>query len=71
MEYKQKYSRGKPVTKLTKEVLPDEQKDRKGTCIRFWPDKDGLLSFKELLHVTFNNSEMVFMLFFWFIYFPV
>ncbi|KAK4281931.1 hypothetical protein QN277_013374 [Acacia crassicarpa] len=40
LEYKQKYSRGKPVTPLTFDVLPVGQKDRQGTCIRFWPDKE-------------------------------
>ncbi|XP_010055921.2 DNA gyrase subunit B, chloroplastic/mitochondrial [Eucalyptus grandis] len=40
MEYQQKYSRGKPVTTLTCHVLPLESKDRQGTCIQFWPDKE-------------------------------
>ncbi|XP_054811838.1 DNA gyrase subunit B, chloroplastic/mitochondrial [Prosopis cineraria] len=40
LEYKQKYSRGKPVTPLMFDMLPVEQKDRQGTCIRFWPDKE-------------------------------
>ncbi|KAI4300888.1 hypothetical protein L6164_034215 [Bauhinia variegata] len=40
LEYKQMYSRGKPLTTLTCHVLPVEQKDRQGTCIRFWPDKE-------------------------------
>ncbi|XP_024038255.1 DNA gyrase subunit B, chloroplastic/mitochondrial isoform X3 [Citrus clementina] len=39
MEYHQKYSRGKPVTTLTCHVLPVDSKDRQGTRIRFWPDK--------------------------------
>ncbi|XP_022743375.1 DNA gyrase subunit B, chloroplastic/mitochondrial-like isoform X2 [Durio zibethinus] len=39
MEYRQKYSRGKPATTLTCHVLPTESKDRQGTSIRFWPDK--------------------------------
>ncbi|KAH9680223.1 DNA gyrase subunit B [Citrus sinensis] len=39
MEYHQKYSRGKPVTILTCHVLPVDSKDRQGTRIRFWPDK--------------------------------
>lgn len=43
MEYHQKYSRGKPVTTLTCHVLPVDSKDRQGTRIRFWPDKQGLL----------------------------
>ena len=45
LEYKQKYSRGKPVTNLTCHVLPVEQKDRQGTSIRFWPDKEGLYDY--------------------------
>ncbi|KAF3442147.1 hypothetical protein FNV43_RR16063 [Rhamnella rubrinervis] len=40
IEYRQKYSRGKPVTTLTSHALPVELKDRQGTCIRFWPDKE-------------------------------
>ena len=44
MEYQQKYSRGKPVTTLTSYVLPAESKDRQGTRIRFWPDKEGFSS---------------------------
>ncbi|KDP29252.1 hypothetical protein JCGZ_16641 [Jatropha curcas] len=40
MEYKQRYSRGNPVTILTCYPLPAESRDRQGTCIRFWPDKE-------------------------------
>ncbi|CAL5380337.1 unnamed protein product [Camellia sinensis] len=39
-EYQQKYSRGKPVTTLLCHELPDELKDRQGTHIKFWPDKE-------------------------------
>ncbi|XP_055800826.1 DNA gyrase subunit B, chloroplastic/mitochondrial [Solanum dulcamara] len=39
-EYRQKYSRGKPVTTLICQDLPVEMKDRQGTAIRFWPDKE-------------------------------
>lgn len=39
-EYKQKYSRGKPVTTLICQELPMEMKDRQGTSIQFWPDKE-------------------------------
>ncbi|KAK4481762.1 hypothetical protein RD792_012673, partial [Penstemon davidsonii] len=39
-EYKQKYSHGRPVTKLTSHELPADLKDRKGTRIHFWPDKE-------------------------------
>ncbi|GER52544.1 DNA gyrase subunit B [Striga asiatica] len=38
-EYKQKYSRGKPVTELVSNELPAETRDRQGTRIHFWPDK--------------------------------
>ncbi|MBA0552250.1 hypothetical protein Golob_023079, partial [Gossypium lobatum] len=38
MEYRQKYSRGKPVMALTCHGLSTESKDRQGTCIWFWPD---------------------------------
>ncbi|KAL9237915.1 hypothetical protein vseg_012408 [Gypsophila vaccaria] len=39
-EYKQKFARGKPVSKLSCNVLPPETENRQGTCIRFWPDKE-------------------------------
>ncbi|WMV59186.1 hypothetical protein MTR67_052571 [Solanum verrucosum] len=39
-EYKQKYSRGKPVTTLICQELPMEMRDRQGTSIQFWPDKE-------------------------------
>ncbi|KAJ0977977.1 hypothetical protein J5N97_013451 [Dioscorea zingiberensis] len=39
-EYQQSYSRGKPVTTLTCQLLPAELSARQGTCIRFWPDKE-------------------------------
>ncbi|OMO72902.1 DNA topoisomerase, type IIA, subunit B, partial [Corchorus capsularis] len=39
MEYRQKYSRGKPLTTLTSHVLSTESKDHQGTRIQFWPDK--------------------------------
>ncbi|PUZ57314.1 hypothetical protein GQ55_5G420500 [Panicum hallii var. hallii] len=39
-EYKQHYSRGKPMTTLTSITLPGETRSRQGTRIRFWPDKD-------------------------------
>ncbi|KAF8395721.1 hypothetical protein HHK36_019671 [Tetracentron sinense] len=40
MEYCQNYSRGKPVTTLTCHVLPVDLTDRRGTRIRFWPDRE-------------------------------
>ncbi|XP_051138643.1 DNA gyrase subunit B, chloroplastic/mitochondrial-like [Andrographis paniculata] len=39
-EYKQTYSRGKPVTNLVSRTLPAATKDRQGTRIHFWPDKE-------------------------------
>ncbi|KAL0453216.1 UNVERIFIED_CONTAM: DNA gyrase subunit B, chloroplastic/mitochondrial [Sesamum latifolium] len=39
-EYKQKYSHGRPVTKLVSRDLPTDMKDRQGTRIHFWPDKE-------------------------------
>ncbi|XP_010271775.1 PREDICTED: DNA gyrase subunit B, chloroplastic/mitochondrial-like [Nelumbo nucifera] len=40
MEYQQMYSRGKPVTTLTSQVLQGDLSDRRGTRIKFWPDKE-------------------------------
>lgn len=40
-EFYQRYSRGKPVTALTRRQLPDEVHARRGTHIKFWPDKEG------------------------------
>ncbi|KAH6779613.1 DNA GYRASE B2 [Perilla frutescens var. hirtella] len=40
MEYTQKYTRGKPATKLVSRVLPADMKDHQGTRIHFWPDKE-------------------------------
>lgn len=54
MEYRQNYSRGKPVTTLTSHALPVELKDQQGTCIKFWPDKEGLhLPFKLWFNVNY------------------
>ncbi|XP_057785429.1 LOW QUALITY PROTEIN: DNA gyrase subunit B, chloroplastic/mitochondrial-like [Salvia miltiorrhiza] len=39
-EYKQKYSRGKPMAKLVSRELPADMKDHQGTRIHFWPDKE-------------------------------
>jgi hypothetical protein len=41
LDYTQTYSRGKPVTTLNCVMLPFENKDRQGTRIKFWPDKEG------------------------------
>ncbi|KAK6149043.1 hypothetical protein DH2020_016568 [Rehmannia glutinosa] len=41
-EYKQKYSRGRPVTKLASRELPADMRDRQGTRIHFWPDKEAI-----------------------------
>ncbi|CAL5419680.1 unnamed protein product [Camellia sinensis] len=42
MEYQQKYSCGKPLSTLMCHERPDESKDRRGTHIKFWPDKTSL-----------------------------
>ncbi|XP_042050363.1 DNA gyrase subunit B, chloroplastic/mitochondrial-like isoform X2 [Salvia splendens] len=39
-EYKQKYCRGKPTAKLISRELPADMKDKQGTRIHFWPDKE-------------------------------
>ncbi|KAK8963545.1 hypothetical protein KSP40_PGU002585 [Platanthera guangdongensis] len=39
-EYFQNYSRGKPSTALTYQVLQADSSSRQGTRIRFWPDKE-------------------------------
>ncbi|WVZ71665.1 hypothetical protein U9M48_020228 [Paspalum notatum var. saurae] len=39
-EYRQSYSRGKPMTTLSSIMLTGETSSRQGTRIRFWPDKD-------------------------------
>lgn len=39
-EYKQKYSHGRPLTKLISRELPADSKDLQGTRIHFWPDKE-------------------------------
>lgn len=39
-EYRQSYSRGKPLTTLNSITLSGETSSRQGTRIRFWPDKD-------------------------------
>ncbi|KAG0447150.1 hypothetical protein HPP92_028461 [Vanilla planifolia] len=39
-EYYQSYSRGKPSTALTCQLLPADEISRQGTRIRFWPDKE-------------------------------
>ncbi|KAJ0098599.1 hypothetical protein Patl1_20891 [Pistacia atlantica] len=55
MEYQQKYSRGKPMTTLTCHVLPVDSKDRQGTRIRFWPDKEGFLD--SLIHYILSLED--------------
>ncbi|XP_078149032.1 DNA gyrase subunit B, chloroplastic/mitochondrial-like [Carex rostrata] len=39
-EYRQNYARGKPITPLTSYALTSESRTRRGTSIRFWPDKN-------------------------------
>jgi DNA gyrase subunit B len=49
-EYRQSYSRGKPLTTLNSITLSGETSSLQGTRIRFWPDKDSkLLFFKSSL----------------------
>ena len=50
-EYKQHYSRGKPITTLTSITLSGETSSRQGTRIRFWPDKDS----KQILTKKFSS----------------
>ena len=54
MEHKQTYSRGKPITTLTRCDLPLESKGTKGTSIRFWPDKEGFPLFTTFLTQDFD-----------------
>lgn len=54
-EYKQKYSRGKPVAKMVSRELPADMKDRQGTCIHFWPDKDVFTTEIEFDHNTISS----------------
>ncbi|OEL24208.1 DNA gyrase subunit B, chloroplastic/mitochondrial [Dichanthelium oligosanthes] len=51
-EYRQSYSRGKPMTTLTSITLSGEASSRQGTCIRFWPDKD---IFTTTINFDFNT----------------
>lgn len=44
-EYRQSYSRGKPLTSVTCQPLPIDSSTQKGTRIRFWPDRDGAFFF--------------------------
>ncbi|KAF2596896.1 hypothetical protein F2Q68_00007076, partial [Brassica cretica] len=52
VEHKQNYSRGKPITILTRSELPLESKGTKGTSIRFWPDKEVFTTAIEFDHST-------------------
>ncbi|KAL0728620.1 hypothetical protein Bca4012_024713 [Brassica carinata] len=52
VEHKQSYSRGKPITILTRSELPLESKGTKGTSIRFWPDKEVFTTAIEFDHNT-------------------
>lgn len=54
-EYKQKYSRGKPVAKLVSRELPADMKDRQGTRIHFWPDKEVFTTEIEFDHNTISS----------------
>lgn len=47
-EYHQKYTRGRPVTDLICHELPADFRGRQGTCVHFWPDKEGRSSVSKL-----------------------
>ncbi|EPS68242.1 hypothetical protein M569_06525, partial [Genlisea aurea] len=55
MEHTQKYSRGKPVTKLVSRKLPADMEDLRGTCIHFWPDKEGKSFFTSEIEYDYNT----------------
>ncbi|KAJ4789489.1 DNA gyrase subunit B [Rhynchospora pubera] len=66
-EYRQKYARGKAVTPLTSYALTAESRTRRGTSIRFWPDKDVFTTSVEfdfntisgrIRELAFLNSEL-------------
>ncbi|WCJ28740.1 DNA gyrase subunit B [Euphorbia peplus] len=52
MEYKQRYSRGSPVSTLEHSSFPVESKDRMGTSIRFLPDQEVFTTTIEFDHKT-------------------
>ncbi|KAF6175275.1 hypothetical protein GIB67_000596 [Kingdonia uniflora] len=52
VEFWQRYSRGKPETTLTSHVLPSELSARRGTCIRFWPDREVFTTAIQIDHNT-------------------
>ncbi|KAL8041283.1 hypothetical protein ABFX02_10G155700 [Erythranthe guttata] len=54
-EYKQKYSRGKPVTKLVSRELRADLKDYQGTRIHFWPDREVFTSEIEFDYNTISG----------------
>ncbi|XP_062196140.1 DNA gyrase subunit B, chloroplastic/mitochondrial [Phragmites australis] len=51
-EYRQSYSRGKPMTTLSSITLVGESNSHQGTRIRFWPDKD---IFTTTINFDFNT----------------
>ncbi|CAL5350642.1 unnamed protein product [Camellia sinensis] len=57
MEYQQKYSCGKPLSTLMCHERPDESKDRRGTHIKFWPDKTSLDSQTRRLYITITLKK--------------
>lgn len=63
MEYQQKYSRGKPVTTLTCRVLSTESKDRQGTSIQFWPDKQSMAGLWVPLYFWLSDFMIYFLVY--------
>jgi DNA gyrase subunit B len=63
MEFQQRYSRGKPITTLMRNELPEESKDRQGTRIHFWPDEEIFKSSTQLEYntITTRVRELAFL----------
>lgn len=57
-EYHQKYTRGSPVTDLICHELPADFKGRQGTCVHFWPDKEGRSSVSKLHWFVMSKYQL-------------